>query len=152
MIPKTYIAKKEDIKRQCLLIDAKDQILGKVATQAAIYLRGKHKPMYTPHVDTGDMVVIINAEKIRVTGKKLQQKIYQRYSGYPSGQRSVRLEEMLENSPHKVLELAIKRMIPRGALGNQVYSKLKVYTGDKHPHQAQKPVTVTIKKKKEVKA
>lgn len=141
---KTYMAKPGELKQQCYLIDAKDKILGKVATKAATILRGKHKPTYTPHVDTGDMVVVINAEKIRVSGRKLEQKSYQRYSGYPSGLKLVSLAVMLEKKPKTVIELAVARMIPKGPLGRRAQSHLKVYAGDKHPHQAQKPIPVEI--------
>lgn len=141
---KTYMAKASEVERQCYLIDAKDKILGKVATKAATILRGKHKPTFTPHVDTGDMVVIINAEKIAVTGNKLKQKEYQRYSGYHGGQKIVKLEDMLKRSPIQVLKLAINRMIPSGPLGNKVKTKLKVYVGSKHPHTSQKPIPLEI--------
>jgi len=141
---KTYIPKIGDIERKFYLIDAKDKILGRVATQAAAILRGKHKTVFTPHLDTGDPVVIINAEKIRVTGKKLQDKIYLHYSGYPSGQKSMTLEELLKKSPTKVLRLAINRMIPAGELGNKVRRRLRIYAGDQHPHQAQKPIALEI--------
>ncbi len=138
------MAKKNEVERKCYLIDAQDKILGRVAAKAASILRGKHKPTFTPHVDTGDMIVIINAEKIRVTGKKLDQKEYQRYSGYHSGQKTVTLKNMLSKSPVRVLTLAITRMIPKGPLGNQVKTKLKIYAGDKHPHAAQTPITLDI--------
>jgi len=138
------MAKASDVERKCYLIDAKDKILGKVATKAATILRGKHKPTYTPHVDTGDMVVIINAEKIAVSGNKLKQKEYQRYSGYHGGQKIMKLEEMLKRAPTQVLKLAINRMIPSGPLGNKVKTKLKVYAGDKHPHTSQKPISLEI--------
>ena len=141
---RTYIAKKTEIERKCYLIDANEKVLGRIATKAAILLRGKHKTIYTPHVDTGDMVVIINADRVRVTGKKLMQKEYQRYSGYPSGQKRVKLQEMLRKRPMEVLQLAVRRMIPSGRLGSQVIKKLKIYAGDKHPHQAQKPILVEI--------
>jgi len=139
------MAKSPEIDRKCYLIDAKDKILGKVATKAAVLLRGKHKTIFTPHVDTGDMVVIINAEKIKVTGKKLQQKEYKRYTGYPSGQRTVTLKEMLQKSPTQAMHLAVSRMIPPGPLGNKIKTKLKIYAGDQHPHLAQKPISVEIK-------
>ena len=129
-----------DVERKCYIIDATDKILGRIATKAATILRGKHKVTYTPHVDTGDMVVIINAEKVRVTGNKMHQKEYQRYSGYHGGQKIMRLEEMLKRAPAKVLHLAITRMIPSGALGSKVKTKLKIYAGNKHPHTAQKPI------------
>lgn len=142
---KTFLPKINEIKRKCYLIDATDQILGRIAVRVATILRGKHKPIFTPHIDTGDMVVIINAGKIRVTGKKLKDKIYQRYSGYPSGQRCVPLEVMLKKAPTQPLRLAINRMIPKGKLGNAVRSRLRIYAGDKHPHQAQNPVPLEIK-------
>jgi len=138
------MAKANEVDRKCYLIDAKDKVLGRVATKAATILRGKHKPTFTPHVDTGDMVVIINAEKIAVTGNKLKQKEYQKYSGYHGGQKIVKLEEMLKRTPTQVLKLAINRMIPSGPLGNKVKTKLKVYVGDKHPHTSQKPIPLEI--------
>ena len=141
---KTYIPKAEDIQKKVYLVDAKDKILGRVAAKAAHILRGKHKRIFTPHLDTGDTVVIINAEKIKVTGKKLTDKIYQRYTGYASGRRDVPLGVMLKKAPTKVLELAINRMIPSGPLGNQVRRHLKIYAGDKHPHQAQKPIVLDV--------
>jgi len=141
---KTYMAKAHEVERKCYLIDAKDKVLGKIATKAATILRGKHKPTYTPHVDTGDTVVIINAEKVAVTGNKLKQKEYQRYSGYHGGQKIMKLNEMLKRAPTKVLELAITRMIPSGPLGSKVKKKLKIYAGDKHPHAAQKPIPLEI--------
>ena len=138
------MAKAEEITRQCYIIDAKDKILGRVAAKAASILRGKHKPIFTPHVDTGDMVVVINAEKIKVTGRKLESKEYQRFSGYPDGQKRVTLSQMLQKAPTKVMELAVKRMIQSGPLGSKIRSKLKVYAGEKHPHTAQKPILVQI--------
>ncbi len=144
MAQKTYMAKAGDVQRKCYLIDAKDKILGRIATKAASCLRGKNKSIYTPHVDTGDQVIIINADKIKVTGRKLQRKEYQKYSGYHSGRKTVTLEKMLKNAPTQVLHLAITRMIPRGPLGYSVRRKLKIYAGDQHPHQAQKPVAIEI--------
>ncbi len=141
---KTYIPKIAELTQDCYLIDAKDKILGRVAAKVAAILRGKHKVLYTPHMDCGDMVVIINADKIRVTGRKLSQKKYHRYSGYPSGQRTVSLEEMLAKSPERVLTLAVNRMISEGPLGDTIRKKLRVYAGDKHPHLAQKPVTLEV--------
>ena len=141
---KTYIPKAADIEKKVYLVDAKDKILGRVAAKAAHILRGKHKRIFTPHMDTGDTVVITNAEKIRVTGKKLTDKIYQRYTGYASGRRDVPLGVMLKKAPTKVLELAINRMIPSGPLGNQVRKHLKIYAGDKHPHQSQKPIPLDV--------
>ena len=139
---KTYMEKAENVKRQCYLIDAKDKVLGRLAAKAAHILRGKHKRTFTPYVDTGDLVVIINAEKVRVTGKKLTDKVYQRFTGYPGGQRRIALKDMLVKSPKKVIELAVYRMIQRGTLGDQIKKKLKVYAGTEHPHVAQKPITL----------
>jgi len=144
MIQKTYFAKAAEINKKYYLIDAKDKILGRVATQAAILLRGKHKAVYTPFIDSGDYVIIVNAGQVRVTGNKLKDKIYQTYSGYPGGQKKYALEVMLQKSPAKVLEVAVNRMIPSGPLGNKIRTKLKVYAGEKHPHAAQKPEPVTI--------
>ncbi|MCK5081676.1 MAG: 50S ribosomal protein L13 [Candidatus Omnitrophica bacterium] len=141
---KSYMAKDSTVERKCYLIDAKDKVLGKIATKAATILRGKHKPTFTPHVDTGDMVVIINAEKVHLTGNKMQQKEYQRYSGYHGGQKIMKVEEMLKRAPTQVLRLAINRMIPSGALGNKVKTKLKIYVGEQHPHTAQKPIPLDI--------
>ncbi|HOY09068.1 MAG TPA: 50S ribosomal protein L13 [Candidatus Omnitrophota bacterium] len=141
---KTFFPKKEQLQKKCYVIDAKDKILGRVATKAAVLLRGKHKAIFTPYLDTGDMVVIINADKVRVTGKKATQKSYQRYSGYPSGQKSVTLENMLKQKPTQVLRLAINRMIPSGPLGNKVRTHLRIYAGDKHCQQAQKPIPIEI--------
>lgn len=139
---RTYMAKKEDIKRQWYLIDAKDRILGRLATKVAVLLRGKHKPIFTPHVDTGDGVIVINASKVKVTGRKLKQKVYRRYSGYPGGLREVTLENMLAKKPTMVIRLAVKRMLPGGPLGRDTIKKLKVYADDKHPHTAQNPVII----------
>ncbi|MCX5681768.1 MAG: 50S ribosomal protein L13 [Candidatus Omnitrophica bacterium] len=141
---KSYMAKDADVKRACFLVDAKDKILGRVAARVATILCGKHKATFTPHVDTGDMVIIIKAEKIRVTGRKLKQKMYHRYSGYPSGLKYVALEDMLANRPTKVLQLAISRMLPKGRLGSQIIKKLKIYTGEKHEHAAQKPIALEV--------
>jgi large subunit ribosomal protein L13 len=136
---KTYVAKKEEIKRAWFLVDAKDKILGRLATKIAVLLRGKHKPIFTPHIDTGDNVVVINAAKIRVTGRKLKEKVYRRYSGYPGGLKEVYLAEMLKNRPTTVVKLAVQRMLPTGPLGRQLIKKLKIYADEKHFHQAQNP-------------
>ena len=141
---KTYLPKVGQIEHKCYLIDAQDKVLGRVAAKAASVLRGKHKRIYTPFLDTGDMVVIINAGKVRVTGKKLTDKVYSRYTGYPSGQREVTLENMLAKRPAKVLELAVSRMLPSGPLAYKQAGKLKVYAGQEHPHLAQKPVVLEI--------
>ena len=141
---KSFLEKNETVVRKTFIVDADGQILGRLAVRVATVLRGKHKPTYTPHVDTGDMVVIINAEKIRVTGNKLKQKKYLRYTGYPSGQREITLEQMLDKKPEHVIELAIKRMLPKGRLGNKMYTKLYVYAGSTHPHAAQKPEVLEV--------
>lgn len=137
---RTYVAKKEDIKRQWYLVDAKDKILGRLATKIAVVLRGKHKPLFTAHLDTGDGVIVINASKVKVTGKKLKHKIYRRYSGYPAGLREIPLEILLAKKPTTVIKLAVKRMLPSGPLGRNMLKKLKVYADDKHPHKAQSPL------------
>ena len=143
-VAKTFLPKVSEIEKKCYLIDASDKILGRVAAKAAHLLRGKHKPTFTTHFDSGDLVIIINADKIKVTGKKLSDKIYQRYSGYPSGQRRVALGDMLKNDPQEVMRLAVNRMIPKGELGNAARRRLRVYTNDQHPHKAQNPITVTL--------
>lgn len=142
---KTYLPKADQLEHKCYLIDAKDKVLGRVAAKAASILRGKHKRIYTPFLDTGDTVIIINADKVRVTGKKLTDKVYSRYTGFPGGRREVTLENMLAKRPATVLELAVTRMLPSGPLAYKQATKLKVYAGDKHPHAAQKPVTIDIK-------
>lgn len=141
---KTYVAKKEDIKRQWYLVDAKDKILGRLASKVAVVLRGKHKPIFSPHLDTGDGVIVINAAKIKVTGRKLKQKVYRRYSGYPGGLKEVPLEVMLKKNPANVLKLAVKRMLPGGPLGRDLLKKLKVYADDEHPHAGQNPKALEI--------
>jgi len=142
---KTYVAKKGDIKREWFIIDAKDKILGRVAAKAAVLLRGKHKPIFSPHLDTGDGVVIINAAKIRVTGRKMSQKVYRRYSGYPGGLREVTLETLLAKKPATVMKLAVRRMLPGGPLGRQLLKKLKIYADDLHQQKAQNPVVLEFK-------
>lgn len=139
---KTYVAKKEDIKRQWFLVDAQGKILGRLASKIAVILRGKHKAIFTPHLDTGDGVIVINAAKIRVTGRKLKEKLYRRFSGYPGGLKEVSLETMLEKRPTTVIKLAVRRMLPGGPLGRDMLKKLKVYVDDKHPHKAQNPVVL----------
>lgn len=136
---KTYVATPETRNREWVVVDAKGQTLGRLATQIAGQLRGKNKPEYTPHIDTGDFVVVINAEKIKVTGNKLTEKIYYRHTGYPGGLRSRTLEEQLERRPEEVIRKAVKGMIPRTKLGRTQLLKLKVYAGTEHPHQAQNP-------------
>ncbi len=141
---KTYIPKEGEIDRKFYVVDASDKILGRVAARVAAVLRGKDKPIFTPHMDTGDRVIIINAAKVRVTGAKLQQKVYQRYSGYQSGQKSVVLQDMMKIAPTKAMELAVNRMLPKGRLGNSLRSRLRVYAGDRHPHVAQKPISLDV--------
>ena len=136
---KTYTPKPEDIQREWFVIDAKDQTLGRLATQVAVLLRGKHKPIFSPHMDVGDYVIVINADKIRVTGRKLDQKIYYRHSGYPGGLRQRTLREQLQRFPERVVEAAVRGMLPKNKLGRKMFKKLKVYAGEKHPHEAQKP-------------
>ena len=143
-ITRTYIPKLNEIEKKCYLVDANGKILGRVAAKVAAILRGKHKRIYTPHLDTGDFVIVINADKIRVTGKKLQDKIYYRYSGYQSGQRAVKLGDMLQKAPTKAMQLAINRMIPKGPLGNQIRRRVRIYAGSEHPHQAQKPIPLAL--------
>lgn len=141
---KTYVAKKQQIKRTWYLVDAKDKILGRLAARIAVILRGKHKTIFTPHIDTGDGVIVINAAKVNVTGKKLKQKLYRRYSGYPGGLKEVPLETMLKKKPATVIRLAVRRMLPRGPLGNDMIKKLKIYADDKHPHKSQTPVVLEV--------
>ena len=141
---RTYSPKPGDVQRQWHVIDATDVVLGRLASQAATLLRGKHKPVYAPHVDTGDYVIIINAGKVHLSGNKKTQKLAYRHSGYPGGLRSVRYGDLLEKNPEKAIEKAIKGMLPKNSLGRQMLSKLKVYAGDVHPHTAQQPVPFEI--------
>ena len=134
---KTFSTKQSDIKREWHVIDASGKVLGRLATQAAELLMGKHKPIFTRNLDTGDYVVIINADKVRVTGNKLKQKLYYRHSGYPGGLRVTRLEEIMQTNPAWVIEHAVKGMLPRNRLGASMLKKLKVYAGDAHPHLSQ---------------
>ena len=136
---KTYSAKPGEVTREWYLVDAEGKTLGRLATQIADTLRGKRKPQYTPHVDTGDFVIVVNAEKIRVTGNKLDQKRYYRHSGYPGGLRSRTLREQLERRPTEVLRVAVKGMLPKNRLARQQITKLKIYAGPEHPHEAQNP-------------
>jgi len=134
---RTYSTKVSDIERKWHVIDASGKTLGRLATEAAVLLKGKHKPMYTPHLDVGDYVVVVNADKIEVTGKKLTQKIYYHHSNYPGGLKSVSLEKMLETHPTRAVEHAVKGMLPHNRLGAAMFKKLKVYAGAEHPHKAQ---------------
>ena len=141
---KTYSAKPGDITREWYLVDAEGKTLGRLATQIADTLRGKRKPQYTPHVDTGDFIVVVNAEKIAVTGNKLDQKIYYRHSGYPGGLTEVQARKVRAVRPVRMVEEAISGMLPKNNLGKHMYRKLKVYAGAKHPHQAQQPVALSL--------
>lgn len=136
---KTYTATPSTIKRGWFVIDATGKILGRMSSEIARRLRGKHKPEYTPHMDTGDFIIVVNAEKIRVTGNKLQDKLYHRHSGYPGGLKTTTLGKMLKSTPERAIELAVKGMLPKGPLGRAMFRKLKVYAGARHQHQAQQP-------------
>jgi len=141
---KTRSVKKEEVERQWFVIDGEGEIVGRMATKIATILRGKHKPTYTPHVDTGDNIIIVNAEKVRFTGQKWEQKEYQRFSGYPSGQKRRTAKEMLEKKPIEIIEHAVRGMLPKNRLGRQMFRKLHVYVGSEHPHAAQKPESLNI--------
>tara|TARA_B100000902_G_C27266865_1_gene894030 strand:+ start:148 stop:576 length:429 start_codon:yes stop_codon:yes gene_type:complete len=141
---KTFSAKPADIKREWFIIDASDQILGNVAVKAASLLRGKDKPTFTPHVDTGDFVVVINADKVKLSGRKEQQKIYHRYSGYVGGHHQDTPETLREKAPERLVEFAVKGMIPRNKLGRQIIKKLKIYAGSEHIHKAQNPTQIEL--------
>ena len=141
----SYMQKKEEVVRNWYVIDAKDIVLGRLASKAATILRGKHKPTYTPHVDCGDYVIIINASEVNLTGNKLDKKIYYNHSGYTGGLRERTSREMKENYSVEMVERAIKGMLPKGRLGRQMYKKLFVYEGSEHPHQAQKPTEMEVK-------
>ena len=136
---KSYIAKPADIDHKWYVIDAEDKTLGKVAAEIAMILRGKKKPIYTPHVDCGDYVFVVNAEKVAVTGKKEKQKIYKNHSGYPGGLKETTLAELRAKKPEEIIRHAVKGMMPKGKLGRQMFKKLKVYAGPEHPHAAQNP-------------
>ncbi len=141
---KTYYPKPAEITREWLLVDANDQNLGRLATRIAALLLGKHKPNYTPGVDTGDYVVVVNAERVRVTGRKLDQKMYYRHSGYPGGLRGVTLREQLKRHPERVIRSAVWGMLPKNAYGRKLIKKLKIYAGPDHPHEAQKPRRIEL--------
>ena len=136
---KTYATKPTDIERKWYVVDAQDETLGRLATRIAAILKGKHKPIYSPHMDVGDFVVVVNAEKIHVTGRKMEQKMYYRHSGYPGGLSEISLRDQLVKHPTRVVERAVWGMLPKNALGRQMFRKLKVYAGPEHPHAAQKP-------------
>lgn len=144
ILMRTYSAKPETVEREWLVVDATDRPLGRLASEIAKRLRGKHKPVYTPHVDTGDYIIVVNAEKVGVTGNKRTDKMYHRHSGYPGGLKSMSLEKLLAKAPERVLEIAVKGMLPKGPLGRAMYRKLRVYAGSDHKHTAQQPKTLTI--------
>ncbi len=141
---KTYSPKEQDISREWILVDAKDQILGRLASQIAHRLRGKHKPEFAHHMDNGDFVVVVNCEKIKVTGKKLKDKKYYHHSGYVGGLKSITLEKQLQKKPEEVIREAVKGMLPRNTLGRNMLKKLKIYAGTEHPHTAQNPKSLTM--------
>jgi len=140
----TFSAKPHEVRRDWYVIDATGKTLGRMATEIARRLRGKHKPEYTPHVDTGDYIVVINAEKIRVTGNKLKDKMYHRYTGYIGNLKSVPLDKLLEDSPERAVQYAVKGMLPRGPLGRKMLSKLRVFAGPEHSHAAQQPIPLEV--------
>ena len=141
---KTFSAKAEDVNRDWFVVDASDKTLGRLASEIAHRLRGKHKAEYTPHVDTGDYIVVINAEKVRVTGNKATGKIYHRHTGYPGGLKSMSFEQLIDRAPERAIQSAVKGMLPRNPLGRAMFKKLKVYAGDEHPHAAQQPQALNI--------
>ncbi|RLC90745.1 MAG: 50S ribosomal protein L13 [Chloroflexi bacterium] len=138
------MAKPGEVRQEWYVVDATDKVLGRLSTEIARVLRGKHKPEYTPHVDVGDFVIVVNAEKVKVTGRKLDQKNYYRHTGYPGGLKSITLRRQLEKFPERVIEAAVKGMLPRGPLGRQMFKKLKVYAGPNHPHEAQQPKPLAL--------
>lgn len=142
---KSFIAKKETVKHDWYVIDAAGKTLGRLAVQIASRLRGKHKPIYTPHVDTGDFIVVVNADKVRLTGNKLEDKKYYHHTGYPGGLREQNAADLLKKKPTSLLQFAVKGMLPKNSLGRAMYKKLKIYTGASHPHEAQKPQTLELK-------
>ncbi len=141
---KTVSIRAQDVEHAWLVVDAEDKTLGRLATEIARRLRGKHKPEYTPHVDTGDFIIVINAEKVRVTGKKTSDKIYYRHSGYPGGIKAISFEHLRDSHPEQIIERAVKGMLPRNPLGRAMFKKLKVYAGPQHPHSAQQPQTLEL--------
>jgi len=142
---KTYQAKKEEFKHQWYLVNAEGKVLGRLASGLAKILRGKHKPTFTPHVDTGDFIVVVNAGKVSLTGRKLKNKTYYHYTGYPGGIKEMSAEKLLAKKPAEMIRMAVKGMLPKTSLGRQMFRKLKVYAGPNHPHKAQKPEPVELK-------
>jgi large subunit ribosomal protein L13 len=146
-LKKTYMSKTGEVDRKWLLVDATDKSLGRLASRLAVVLQGKHRPSYTPHIDTGDFVVVLNVEKIKITGKKREQKVYGKYTGYSGGRKTITLGELMNRNPAAVLEYAVKRMLPKGRLGRRMFKKLNAYKGTEHPHEAQKPQPVELLRK-----
>ncbi len=141
---RTYFPTDEDVDRKWYLVDARDEVLGRISSFIAKIITGKHKPNYTPSVDTGDFVIVINAGKVRLTGDKYEDKMYQNYSGFPGGLKEVSAGELLEEDPEKVVSLSVKGMLPKSKLGDKMFKKVKVYAGEEHPHEAQQPVEIRI--------
>ncbi len=141
---KTFSAKPESVQRDWYIVDAENKTLGRLSTEIARRLRGKHKPEYTPHVDTGDYIIVINAEKVRVSGNKRTDKIYHHHTGYPGGLKSISFDKLIERAPERVIETAVKGMLPKNPLGRAMYKKMKVYAGTEHPHTAQQPKTLEV--------
>jgi large subunit ribosomal protein L13 len=141
---KTFVAKEEDVAKKWYVVDAKDKVLGRLATQIAMRLRGKHKPVFTPHAETGDFVVVINADKVTLTGKKWDKKIYYHYTGYIGGLKQITAKKLLEKKPEDILRFAVKGMLPKNSLGRRQLKKLKIYVGTDHPHEAQQPEILEI--------
>ncbi len=141
---KTFQAKKEEVQHQWYLVDAEGKVLGRLAAELAKILRGKNKPVYTPHVDTGDFVIVVNAGKVTLTGKKMKDKIYYHHTGHPGGIREMSAEKLMAKKPTEIIRMAVKGMLPKTSLGRQMIQKLKIYTGPKHPHEAQKPIPLQI--------
>jgi large subunit ribosomal protein L13 len=145
---KTYAVRKQDIEHKWYVVDAEGQVLGRLASQVAHVLKGKHKPIYSPHLDTGDHVVVVNADKVVLTGKKLEQKVYHRHTGYPSGLKSITAKKLMQQKPETVVRRAVQGMLPKNSLGRQMLKKLKVYAGPEHPHPAQQPIALELAYKK----
>jgi len=141
---KTYQAKKEEVEHQWYLVDAEGKVLGRLATELANILRGKKKPIYTPHVDTGDFVIVVNAGKVALTGKKMKDKVYYHHTGHPGGIREINAEKLLAKKPTEMIRIAVKGMLPKTSLGRQMIRKLKIYAGNKHPHEAQNPIPLQV--------
>jgi len=141
---KTFVAKEKEVQKKWYLVDAENKVVGRIATQIAIRLRGKHKPIFTPHADTGDFIVVINADKVALTGRKWDKKIYYHYSGYIGGLKEISAKKLLEKKPENILRFAVRGMLPKNSLGRRQLKKLKIYVGPDHPHQAQKPTLLEI--------